>query len=86
MAPPRGDLGTRPEQRATPIPGASDITKAAGPLLGGSPLKSLADVNGVFSKLGLSPEMVSKFAPIPDRTGKQGGRSTVAGLLGSLFK
>jgi len=68
------------------IPGAGDITKAAGPLLGGSPLKSLADVQGVFSKLGMSPETVSKFAPIlTDQVGKVAGPQ-VAGVLGSLFK
>src|SRR5262249_51209052 len=56
------------------IPGASEITKAAGPLLGGSPLSSLADVQGAFSKLGMSPDLVSKFAPIlSDQVGKVAG-------------
>src|SRR5215813_11440659 len=68
------------------IPGAGDITKAAGPLLGGSSLNSLADVQGAFSKLGMSPDMVSKFAPIlSDQVGKVAGPQ-VAGLLGGLFK
>ena len=68
------------------IPGAGDITKAAGPLVGGSPLNSLADVQGVFSKLGMSPDMVSKFAPVlTDQVSKVAGPQ-VGGLLGSLFK
>ena len=68
------------------IPGAGEITKAAAPMLGGSPLSSLADVGGVFSKLGMSPELVSKFAPIlADQVGKVAGPQ-VAGLLGGLFK
>jgi len=68
------------------IPGGSEITKAAAPMLGGSPLQSLADVQGIFSKLGMSPETVSKFAPIlSDEVGKVAGPQ-VAGLLGGLFK
>ena len=68
------------------IPGSSDILKAAGPMLGGSPLQSLADVQGAFSKLGMSPDMVSKFAPIlTDQVSKVAGPQ-VAGVLGSLFK
>ncbi|HEY1904983.1 MAG TPA: DUF2780 domain-containing protein [Myxococcaceae bacterium] len=68
------------------IPGSSEITKAAAPMLGGSSLSSLADVQGVFSKLGMSPDTVSKFAPIlTDQVGKVAGPQ-VAGLLGGLFK
>jgi hypothetical protein len=68
------------------IPGAGDLMKAAGPLLGNSPLKSLADVQGVFSKLGMSPETVSKFAPILTDTVSKTAGPQVAGLLGGLFK
>jgi hypothetical protein len=68
------------------VPGAADITSAAGPLLGGSPLKSLNDVTGVFSKLGMSPDMVSKFAPIiGDQVSKLAGPQ-VGSLLTGLFK
>lgn len=68
------------------IPGSSDIVKAAGPMLGGSPLASLADVGGVFSKLGMSPDLISKFAPIlGDQVSKVAGPQ-VGGLLTSLFK
>ena len=68
------------------VPGLGDITKAAGPLLGGSPLNSLADVNGAFSKLGLSPDMVAKFAPvIGDAVSKAAGPQ-IGSLFTSLFK
>ena len=68
------------------IPGSSDILGAAGQLLGGSSLSSLADVKSVFSKLGMSPEMVSSFAPLlTDQVSKVAGPQ-VAGLLGGLFK
>jgi hypothetical protein len=68
------------------VPGLGDITKAAGPLLGGTPLASLADVQGAFSKLGLSPEMVGKFAPIIGDAIAKGGGSGVSSLFTSLFK
>ena len=48
------------------IPGAGEITKAAGPLVGGSSLSSLADVQGVFSKLGMSPDAVTSRVLGPD--------------------
>jgi hypothetical protein len=68
------------------VPGLGDITKAAGPLLGGASLNSLADVQGVFSKLGMSPDMVSKFAPIIGDAISKGGGSQVASLFTGLFK
>jgi hypothetical protein len=68
------------------VPGLGDITKAAGPLLGSSPLSSLADVQGAFSKLGMSPDMVGKFAPVIGDAISKGGGSGVAGLFTSLFK
>jgi len=68
------------------IPGASDITKAAGPLLGGISPSSLGDVQGIFSKLGMSPDTVSKFAPVLTNFVSQGAGPQVAGLLGGLFK
>ena len=68
------------------VPGLGDITKAAGPLLGSTPLSSLADVQGAFSKLGMSPEMVGKFAPIIGDAISKGGGSGVSSLFTSLFK
>lgn len=68
------------------VPGLGDITKAAGPLLGGLPLSSLGDVQNAFSKLGMSPDMVGKFAPVITDAVSKGGGSAVSGLLGGLFK
>jgi len=68
------------------IPGASDITKAAGPLLAGAPTNSLGDVQSIFSKLGMSPDTVSKFAPVLTQAVSSTAGPQVAGLLGGLFK
>lgn len=68
------------------VPGLGDITKAAGPLLGGSPLNSLADVQGAFSKLGLSPDMVGKFAPVIGDTISKTAGPQVGSLFTGLFK
>jgi len=68
------------------IPGASEITKAAGPLLGGISPSSLGDVQSVFSKLGMSPDTVQKFAPVLTNLVSQNAGPQVAGLLGGLFK
>ena len=68
------------------VPGLGDVTKAAGPLLGSSSLSSLAGVQGAFSKLGMSPETVGKFAPIIGDAISKGGGPQLAGLFTSLFK
>jgi hypothetical protein len=68
------------------IPGASDITKAAAPLLGGAPTNSLGDVQSIFSKLGMSPDTVSKFSPVLTNAVSSVAGPQVAGLLGPLFK
>ncbi len=68
------------------VPGLGDITKAAGPLLGGSSLSSLADVGGAFSKLALSPDMVSKFAPVIGDAISKGAGPQVGSLFTGLFK
>jgi len=68
------------------VPGLGDVTQAAGPLLGSSSLSSLAGVQGAFSKLGMSPETVGKFAPIIGDAISKGGGPQLAGLFTSLFK
>ena len=68
------------------VPGLGEVTKAAGPLLGGASMNSLADVQGAFSKLGMSPETVGKFAPLIGDAISKGGGSQVAGLFTGLFK
>ncbi|MGZ5959316.1 MAG: hypothetical protein ACXWLI_12935 [Myxococcaceae bacterium] len=62
------------------MPGLGDITKAAGPPLGGLPLSN------AFSKLGMSPDLVGKFAPVITDAVSKGGGSAVSGSLGGLFK
>ena len=68
------------------VPGLGDITKAAGPLLGSTPLNSLTNVQGAFSKLGMSQDMVGKFAPVIGDAISKGGASQAAGLFTNLFK
>jgi hypothetical protein len=68
------------------VPGLGEVTKAAGPLLGGGALNSLADVQGAFSKLGMSPDTVGKFAPVIGEAISKGGGSQLAGLFTNLFK
>jgi len=68
------------------VPGLGDVTQAAGPLLGSSSLSSLAGVQGAFSKLGMSPETVGKFAPIIGDAISKGAGPQVAGLFTNLFK
>ena len=68
------------------VPGLGEVTKAAGPLLGGTSLNSLGDVQGAFSKLGMSPETVGKFAPIIGEAINKGAGPQVAGLFTNLFK
>jgi hypothetical protein len=71
------------------IPGLGEITKAAGPILGNVPLSSLGDVQNVFSKLGMSPDMVTKFAPVIGDAVAKGAGAAGGGLtsmLGGLFK
>jgi len=55
-------------------------------LLGSSSLSSLAGVQGAFSKLGMSPETVGKFAPIIGDAISKGAGPQVAGLFTNLFK
>jgi hypothetical protein len=68
------------------VPGLGDITKAAGPLLGSVPLSSLGDVQSAFSKLGMSPEMVGKFAPILGDAISKGASPALGSAFSGLFK
>ena len=67
------------------IPGAGDITKAAGPLIGSAPISSVGDVQSIFSKLGMSPDTVSKFAPVLTQAASA-VNPQIGSLLGGLFK
>jgi hypothetical protein len=68
------------------VPGLGDITKSAAPLIGGAALNSLEDVTHVFSKLGMGPDMVNKFAPVVGDAILKGGGSQAASLFTGLFK
>jgi len=68
------------------IPGASDITKAAAPLIGGAPTNSVSDVQSIFSKLGMSPDTVAKFSPVVTQAVSSVAGPQVGGLLSGLFK
>jgi hypothetical protein len=70
---------------AKAIPGSDKYLGAAKQLLGGATITDKAGLHSAFSKLGMSPDMVSKFAPIvTDYVGKAGGdqaRNSLAALL-----
>ena len=70
---------------AKAIPGSEKYLGAAKQLLGGASITDKAGLQSAFSKLGMSPDMVSKFAPIvTDYVGKAGGdqaKNSLAALL-----
>ena len=71
---------------AKAIPGADKYLGMAKQLLGGVPVSDKAGLQGAFSKLGMSPDMVSKFSPIvTDYAGKTGG-DQASRLLAGLLK
>jgi len=70
---------------AKAIPGAETYLGVAKQLLGGASISDKAGLQSAFGKLGMSPDMVGKFAPIvTDYAGKAGGdqaRNLLAGVL-----
>ena len=74
------------DQVAKAIPGADKYLAQAKQLLGGANIGNKAGLQGAFSKLGMSPDMVDKFSPILTQfVGKSGG--TQAGnLLSGVLK
>ena len=67
------------------LPGADSYLKSAGDALGAGNITSTSGLNSAFSKLGMSPDMVQKFAPIvTDYAGKYGG-SAAKSLLAGVF-
>src|SRR5262252_9949316 len=58
---------------ASALPGADKYMTLASSALGVSSISSAAGLGAAFSKLGMSPDMVNKFAPIvSDYAGKYG--------------
>ena len=55
-------------------------------LLGAAPINDKAGLQGAFSKLGMSPNMVSQFSPIvTDYVSKAGGQQA-GNLLAGVLK
>jgi len=68
------------------LPGSDTYLKAAGDLVPGGKIDSMAGLNAAFSKLGMSPDMVGKFMPIvTDYVGKAGG-DTAKNLLAAALR
>lgn len=71
---------------AKAIPGSETYLGMAKQLLGGANISDKAGLQSAFSKLGMSPDMLSKFAPIvTDYVGKAGG-GQASNLLAGLLK
>jgi hypothetical protein len=71
---------------AKAIPGSETYLGMAKQLLGGAGINDKAGLQSAFSKLGMSPNMVSQFAPIvTDYAGKMGG-DQASKLLAGLLK
>jgi Protein of unknown function VcgC/VcgE (DUF2780) len=75
-----------PEQWSTvskSLPGADTYLKSAGDALGAGKITSAAGLDSAFTKLGMSPDMVKKFAPIvSDYAGKYGSAAAKSLLTG----
>lgn len=71
---------------AKAIPGSEKYLSVAKQFLGGASINDKAGLQSAFSKLGMTPDMVSKFAPIvTDYAGKAGG-DQAKNLLAALLK
>jgi len=71
---------------AKAIPGSEKYLGLAKQLLGGASVNDKAGLQSAFSKLGMSPDMLNKFAPIvTDYVGKTGG-DQASKLLAGLLK
>jgi hypothetical protein len=68
------------------LPGAESYMKLASDYLGGGTISSASGLGSAFSRMGMSPDMVGKFAPIvADYAGKYGS-SAAKNLLAGVFK
>ncbi|HEY7285761.1 MAG TPA: DUF2780 domain-containing protein [Vicinamibacterales bacterium] len=85
-------------QVAKAVPGMAGLLKAAPALSGGNALSQVAGTSGVaglsalagaasaFSKLGLSPELVSKAIPVITQFVTKSGGAGVGNLLAGVLK
>ena len=68
------------------LPGADSYIKLAAAALGGGAIDTPAALGSAFSRLGMSPDMVNKFAPVvADYAGKYGS-AAAKNLLAGVFK
>jgi hypothetical protein len=71
---------------ASALPGADSYMKLASAALGGGAIDTPAALGSAFSRLGMSPDMVNKFAPVvADYAGKYGS-AAAKNVLTGLFK
>lgn len=74
-------LKAAPSMAAVGTSGASSALSQAGGMAGG-----LASATSAFSKLGLSPDMVTKAVPVLTSFVSKSGGSNVGSLLGGVLK
>lgn len=74
------------DQVAKAIPGADKYLAQAKQLLGGGNIGNKAGLQGAFSKLGMSPDMVDKFSPILTQFVSKSGGSQAGNLLAGVLK
>jgi hypothetical protein len=71
---------------AKAIPGSDKYLSMAKQLLGAAPINDKAGLQGAFSKLGMSPDMLSKFTPIVTDYVSKAGSDQAGKLLAGLLK
>ena len=71
---------------AKAIPGSEQYLGLAKQLLGAVPINDKAGLQNAFSKLGMSPDMLSKFTPIVTDYVSKAGSAQASNLLAGLLK
>ena len=71
---------------AKAIPGSEKYMSMAKQLLGSASISDKAGLQSAFSKLGMSPDMLSKFAPIVTDYVAKAGSDQASKLLAGLLK
>ena len=71
---------------ASALPGVDKYMSLASEVLGVGSISSTAALGSAFSKLGMSPDMVGKFAPIVSAYAGKYGSPAAKNLLAGVFK
>ena len=71
---------------AKAIPGSEKYLSLAKQLLGGASINDKAGLQSAFSKLGMTPDMVAKFAPILGDYAAKAGGEQARNLLATALK